>query len=662
MSILNNNQNFLSIFSNRHEINQVQCGDPIEPPISAHINNINNDDDLLFKSQSDQIRIDNINLNKFKNKKKKSSPNVIHHFLNNKNEQNYRSYNNDKNNKNNNNNVNLKKNKTISKINSVKKIQKNNSNISNNNLKNNNNNDNNSNNNNNNYNNNINYNNNSNYNKNNNYNNNNINNNNNTLKNTSNRTYSLIDSCSNNCDILSSKRTSNAFNSRRIPNNNNINVYNNFNAEKKQSSLNEIISPINNPKITNYNTNNMNNVLKNNNNNIDNNKKNNNNIIKKEIIKLSYSKFFSLLKYNSLFHLLKFLNNNDIKELLNINKHFRIYFNTILINVYYNKIINKLKKYKNFYEIIKKKIVFTKIKGKIKIDFQITIRFLMNLNHPLNMTILYAYNYKHQNNSINNNNNISSILNSSEINKSIISNNNSININSSINLNNNNNQIKNSKIVDFFSFDLFPSIENANNINENFLFPNIYMIREFTTFNLDNTLQKTYIQPILPFRQFDEGILSFQIYSPSKNFINPNSIQLTTKINSNYEKIISIKNSEINPRICQFEEHCVNLRSINLFKEKKSVIYQIKDIFCEYFKLMKILFEDIGFLVFKIYLKAIKVGELKDKKEIGINIKIREKDDFIINEIKKNDLLFEKRNVFECRIDDILIFYFTHDL
>jgi hypothetical protein len=66
--------------------------------------------------------------------------------------------------------------------------------------------------------------------------------------------------------------------------------------------------------------------------------------------------------------------------------------------------------------------------------------------------------------------------------------------------------------------------------------------------------------------------------------------------------------------------------------------------------------------VFKIYLKAIKVGELKDKKEIGINIKIREKDDFIINEIKKNDLLFEKRNVFECRIDDILIFYFTHDL
>ena len=402
----------------------------------------------------------------------------------------------------------------------------------------------------------------------------------------------------------------------------------------------------------------MNNNLKNNNN------INNNNNIKKEIIKLNYSKFFSLLKYNSLFHLLKFLNNNDIKELLNINKHFRIYFNKILINVYYDKIINKLKKYKNYYEIIKKKIIFTKIKGKIKIDFQITIRFLMNLNHPLNMTILYAYNYKHQNNSINNNNNISLILNSSEINKSMISNNNnnSININSSVNLNNSINQIKNSKIVDFFSFDLFPSNENTNNINENFLFPNIYMIREFTTFNLDNTLQKTYIQPILPFRQFDEGILSFQIYSPSKNFINPNSIQLTTKINSNYEKIISIKNSEINPRICQFEEHCVNLRNINLFKDKKSVIYQIKEIFCEYFKLMKILFEDIGFLVFKIYLKAIKVGELKDKKEIGINIKIREKNDFIINEIKKNDLLFEKRNVFECRIDDILIFYFTHDL
>jgi hypothetical protein len=67
-------------------------------------------------------------------------------------------------------------------------------------------------------------------------------------------------------------------------------------------------------------------------------------------------------------------------------------------------------------------------------------------------------------------------------------------------------------------------------------------------------------------------------------------------------------------------------------------------------------------LVFKIYLKAYKVGELKNKKEIGINIKIKDKNDFVVNEIKKNDLLFENRNVFECRIDDILIFYFTHDL
>ena len=648
MSILNS-QNFLSIFSNRKEINQVQCGDPIEPPISANTNDINNENDLLFKSQSEQIRFNNVNLNKFKNHKKKSSPNVNNHFLNQNNQSNFKNHfnkNYKSNNKHNANNSSSKKNKIISKINSIKKIQKNNSNFSNNKNNNNNNNNNNNFNSNNNNNNNNNFNTNINDNNNNNNNNFNINCiynnnkfNNSTLKNTtSNRTYSLIDS--NNCDILSSKRTSNALNSRRILNNN-INVNNNFNIEKKQS-LNEIISPINNPKITNYNNNNMNSNLQ-----------NNNNKIKKEIIKLNYSKFFSLLNYNSLFHLLNFLNNNEIKELLNINKHFRIFFNTILINVYYNKIINKLKKYKNFYEIIKKKIIFTKIKGKIKIDFQITIRFLMNLNHPLNMTILYAYNYNQENNNNNNNNNF--LLNSNEINKSTISN--SININNSTNFN-----MKNSKIVDFFSFDIFPSHENTNDTNENFLFPNIYMIREFTTFNLDTSLQKTYIQPILPFRQFDAGILSFQIYSPSKNFINPNSIQLTTKINTDYEKIINVKNSEINPRICQFEEHCVNLRNINFFKEKKSVIYQIKDIFGEYFKLIKILFEDIGFLVFKIYLKAYKVGELKNKKEIGINIKIKDKNDFVVNEIKKNDLLFENRNVFECRIDDILIFYFTHDL
>ena len=62
-------------------------------------------------------------------------------------------------------------------------------------------------------------------------------------------------------------------------------------------------------------------------------------------------------------------------------------------------------------------------------------------------------------------------------------------------------------------------------------------------------------------------------------------------------------------------------------------------------------------LVF-IYLKAIKSGFIKNKKNVGINIKIVEKNDIIKNEIRKNNLLFEKRDVVEIRVGDEVMYYF----
>ena len=80
--------------------------------------------------------------------------------------------------------------------------------------------------------------------------------------------------------------------------------------------------------------------------------------------------------------------------------------------------------------------------------------------------------------------------------------------------------------------------------------------------------------------------------------------------------------------------------------------------FSHFFRIIEICFDNIGVYIFKVRLKAMKVGELKDKRSIGIKIKIKEKNQYIENEIRKNYLLFERRDVFEIRVGDELIYYF----
>jgi hypothetical protein len=79
------------------------------------------------------------------------------------------------------------------------------------------------------------------------------------------------------------------------------------------------------------------------------------------------------------------------------------------------------------------------------------------------------------------------------------------------------------------------------------------------------------------------------------------------------------------------------------------------------FEIIRVLFDDIGYLVFKVFLKAIKTGVIDNKEEIGIKFIIKEKKDIIENEVKKNDLLFEHSNTFELRVGDRIIFYLTNN-
>ena len=78
-----------------------------------------------------------------------------------------------------------------------------------------------------------------------------------------------------------------------------------------------------------------------------------------------------------------------------------------------------------------------------------------------------------------------------------------------------------------------------------------------------------------------------------------------------------------------------------------------------YFEINNIFFGNIGVFIFKVFLTAVKSGEIDDKKKLEIKVKIKEKIDYIENEIRKNNLLFERRDIFEIRVGETLLYYFS---
>ena len=77
-------------------------------------------------------------------------------------------------------------------------------------------------------------------------------------------------------------------------------------------------------------------------------------------------------------------------------------------------------------------------------------------------------------------------------------------------------------------------------------------------------------------------------------------------------------------------------------------IFFIKDVF----------HGNIGLSVFKLNLIANKVGIMIND-NLNIKIKINDKKEYVENEIKKNNLFFEKNIVFQIRKGENIIFYLS---
>ena len=151
-----------------------------------------------------------------------------------------------------------------------------------------------------------------------------------------------------------------------------------------------------------------------------------------------------------------------------------------------------------------------------------------------------------------------------------------------------------------------------------------------------------------------------ELYTTNNGFVDPASIKILVKIFNlkNYLITLSKKNVS-NPRISECEEICAHWKNISLYQQHKSLIFRINKLFQPFFEIKKIYYGNVGVNIFKVELLALKSGEINDKNKLEIKIRIKDRDDYVENEIRKNNLLFERRDIFEIRIGDSLIYYFS---
>ena len=220
-------------------------------------------------------------------------------------------------------------------------------------------------------------------------------------------------------------------------------------------------------------------------------------------------------------------------------------------------------------------------------------------------------------------------------------------------------------MYDYYTYDVYP---------ENYKTPNIYINKEQLYFKdniSDNNIDKLlFIQPILPFKVNDKGIINLEIYSSNNDFVMPSSIKIMMKSFdlNNYLNNLNLK-GYTDLRICEYENICFHWKLINkdenyyINKSKfNGIIKTIEKNFKNFFYIQDISYESIGYYIFKINLLAVKTGKIGNNNngdDFGINIIIRNKNDVVENEIKKNNLLLERREVYEMRVGDTITLYFS---
>ena len=351
----------------------------------------------------------------------------------------------------------------------------------------------------------------------------------------------------------------------------------------------------------------------------------------KNKILLKLTQFRKIMKNNSFFIILRFLDYYDLINLLQTSRQIRNMVNKTISDTYYFRIKENLKKYKNLFELLKCTLVYSNVKDTLKIDFVINIRFNNNKKissnnffKPYFIQIAYIYNYFQK----------------VKLKKELITKEELQNCNKII------------KMYDHYTFDLF--WEGDISAHKTFL------MEELSLFPKDNSDNIVYIQPVLPFKMNDRGIINLEIYTTNNNFIDPFSIKILAKSFELRNYINDLRLKEIrDPRISEYENVCDHWKNVDNFPKFINLRNDVEQLFKPCFKIKKFYFENIGVNIIKVILEAIQSGEIINKKKLQIKIVVKDKNDYVENEIRKNNLLFERRAIFELRVGDEMTYYFS---
>ena len=244
------------------------------------------------------------------------------------------------------------------------------------------------------------------------------------------------------------------------------------------------------------------------------------------------------------------------------------------------------------------------------------------------------------------------------------------------------------EIENYYSMLNHPSI--AHN-KDNQFFRNIYrfdykyktyhkqiwwIIKEKTYFNYDD-VNKAYAMAIVPFKFGDSFEMSISLISNSGmiNFEQFYWKKMKSMKNSgidyiNYNNLMVKK--EKDKQLCDFDlsRYCemelIKTKWNNFSKfpnnenniEIKNEISNFYNKLAGYFTIEDIEYDDVGFYIFKIYAKAIYMGQLSEN-DIGINIDIKGNKEPCCNEIRKNGLICDIGRGIEIRLGDRLVFSLT---
>ena len=198
-----------------------------------------------------------------------------------------------------------------------------------------------------------------------------------------------------------------------------------------------------------------------------------------------------------------------------------------------------------------------------------------------------------------------------------------------------------------------------------------WAMKESTNFNEDE-LNKAYFMNVMQYTIGDYAEFTLNIFTEKglmdirKLVWNKITVFKTPNENFLYYSNENILKREIVDfdvsRYCEMELCKGKWNDIILLDDSDMYIGELKNKFKKNFHIMNILFDNVGYLIFKFYLEGIIPGVIGPDDEIGMKIKVLDYNEKKSNEAKKNNLVFDRKNEIQMHIGDVLIFYISKNL